>query len=211
MESVDNFLFPRSQARTVVHKPLAPTSCLDIPPAIPMSAECGVFQVLRRSSGAPAGRDERRAGWSPGSRPPGQRQGPLKASFPQMPEFALTGGGVTRRIPQMSKTLWTTAADHLQKRFSQRPAAARVSGILHGPMESFLDRLLAQDPAPPKRRGSHGRRGPARDRRPRRAAAERRAAATSRPLPSRAPAMRRAVPAPRGSPSTTRSRARPAL
>ena len=54
----------------------------------------------------------------------------------------------------MSKTLWTTAADHLQKRFSQRPAAARVSGILHGPMESFLDRLLAQDPAPPSAAGA---------------------------------------------------------
>ena len=48
----------------------------------------------------------------------------------------------------MSKTLWTTRADPLQKRFSHRPTGSVASGILHPPMESFLDRLLAQDPAP---------------------------------------------------------------
>jgi len=48
----------------------------------------------------------------------------------------------------MSKTLWTTALVPLQTSFSTRRAAKMLSGILHPPMDSFLDRLLAQDPAP---------------------------------------------------------------
>jgi hypothetical protein len=66
-----------------------------------------------------------------------------------MLEFALAGGAATADIPQLSKTLWTTAASWLQIGFSGRPSGAALSAILAHPMESFLDRLLAHDPPPP--------------------------------------------------------------
>ena len=79
-----------------------------------------------------------------------QRQGPLKAPFPQTPEIALVG---RRRGPDDSTDVENPVDNRrllpANTLFTTAPGAAGALLYSHPPMESFLDRLLAQDAGSP--------------------------------------------------------------
>ncbi len=114
-----------------VYKPLTPTSCLDIRAGFTSTAERAVLQVVLGCPSATGARRPASGG------PRGRAVGPAT----RRPESAFsTNAGICarrrrrgRRIPQMSKTLWTTSPIACKSAFHERPPGAGVSAILVPP------------------------------------------------------------------------------
>ena len=193
--------FSRSPARTDVQSPWRHRVPLTSDRDFNVLQICRIPGTLDRLGPRPEG--GRPASREPRERRTDERQGRAEGTFS-------TNAGICARRRQrgprdstdVEKSSGQQRDDSLQNRFSGRPATGAALLYRCPPIESFLDRLLAQDPAPP----SAPTASPPDPPRPRRAAARDGARAT-RPRPRRAP-PRRWAPELRGSPFTSRSRAR---